>query len=362
MKKKISTLIVPCGGRSTRFPGVKPKWMLTYPDGSLMVQKAIGGLKIRSDARKIITVVKEHCIRHDADLVLRQAFGNEVEICILDEFTSSQAETVALTIGKMKVSGSIVIKDSDNYVDVDVTKAGNFLVGVDLRCFQHISNVAAKSFIILKDQNTVADIIEKLVCSNIINIGTYGFQSTDVFMEYFDIARAGGNSDGGEIFLSSIVSIMIKKGMKFNFKEAKDYEDWGSIFDWYRAIRRKKTYFLDIDGVIFVNKGRYGKVNWEHEDIPLKDNVKIIKRLLDNGAQIILCTSRTENHRKKLERSLKLHGIQCHAIVMGCNHAQRVIVNDFSDTNPYPSCSAINLKRDGNDLEKYIRDDEEESL
>jgi len=29
----MSTLIVPCGGKSSRYPGMKPKWLLTHPDG-----------------------------------------------------------------------------------------------------------------------------------------------------------------------------------------------------------------------------------------------------------------------------------------------------------------------------------------
>ena len=38
-------------------------------------------------------------------------------------------------------------------------------------------------------------------------------------------------------------------------------------------------------------------------------------------------------------------------LVMGLPHCQRVIINDFARSNPYPSCSAINIPRNENELE-----------
>ena len=39
-------LILPVAGMSTRFPNVKPKWLLTHPNGNLMIAEAIKGLKL----------------------------------------------------------------------------------------------------------------------------------------------------------------------------------------------------------------------------------------------------------------------------------------------------------------------------
>lgn len=33
----------------------------------------------------------------------------------------------------------------------------------------------------------------------------------------------------------------------------------------------------------------------------------------------------------------------------------RVLINDFSDSNPYPSAVAINIKRDNDDLHLFLR-------
>lgn len=75
------TLIVPCGGKSSRFPGLKPKWMLTHPDGMLMVQKSILGL-LRNNKfdRIIVTILKQHEIDYDAIEVLKQALC-DISVC-----------------------------------------------------------------------------------------------------------------------------------------------------------------------------------------------------------------------------------------------------------------------------------------
>ena len=41
-------------------------------------------------------------------------------------------------------------------------------------------------------------------------------------------------------------------------------------------------------------------------------------------------------------------------IVFGMFHAQRVLVNDYARTNPFPSACAINVKRDGDELPEML--------
>ena len=57
-----------------------------------------------------------------------------------------------------------------------------------------------------------------------------------------------------------------------------------------------------------------------------------------------------------IKKQLKECGLEgCYkALIMGLNHSERVIVNDFSDSNPYPSCSAINIPRNCNNLKNIF--------
>ncbi|KAH2811069.1 hypothetical protein KXV85_005342, partial [Aspergillus fumigatus] len=80
-------IIVPCAGRSSRFPNMPPKWMLPDYDGVPMVVKAVQGLGVPVEDI-IVTVLKEHEERFNALEGLRQAFGREVRGVILEKSTA----------------------------------------------------------------------------------------------------------------------------------------------------------------------------------------------------------------------------------------------------------------------------------
>ena len=92
------TLIIPCAGNSSRYPNMRPKWMLTHPEGKLMVEKAIHGLSSNAFERTIITILREHVEKYESDIWLKQIFGDKVEICILENPTNSESETIYQTI------------------------------------------------------------------------------------------------------------------------------------------------------------------------------------------------------------------------------------------------------------------------
>ena len=39
------TLLIPAAGKSSRFPNMKPKWLLTHPSGELMIEKVLKSSK-----------------------------------------------------------------------------------------------------------------------------------------------------------------------------------------------------------------------------------------------------------------------------------------------------------------------------
>lgn len=110
---------------------------------------------------------------------------------------------------------------------------------------------------------------------------------------------------------------------------------------------------MDVDGVIMKNSGKYGKINWYNNTTYLEENVEVLRRLQNDGAQIVITTSRPEEFRPALEKLLADAGLKPYAILMGMNHAARVVINDFAPTNPYPSGIAITLPRNSN-IKEYV--------
>lgn len=351
----MNTLIIPCAGKSSRFPNMKPKYMLTHPDGKLMVEKSIENINLDVFDRIIITIVKPHNEKYDAKLVMEQVFHNnpKIEICMLDDFTSSASETVYLTLIKMNVKGAFVIKDSDNCVGVQFEhKIKNMIVGYNIHEHKNITNIPEKSFLIVNEQGIIQDIIEKKVVSNIICLGVYCFENTDDFI--FAYNEMNAKKINGEMYISHLISYLLSSN-KFIFEAvmATSYNDWGTLAEWKEEQKRYRTYFIDVDGVITKNSGKYGKINWVNNTTYLEENVEVIKNLQNKGGQIIITTARKEEFRKDLEKILNDVGIKPYAILMGLNHSTRVIINDFAPTNPYPSCVAISLPRNAN-LKEYF--------
>lgn len=351
----MNTLIIPCAGKSSRFPNMKPKYMLTHPDGKLMIEKSIEQLNIDIFDRIIITIVKPHDEKYDAGLIMYQVFQNnpKVEVCVLDDFTSSASETIYQTIKKMNITGSVIIKDSDNIVKVNLqNNIKNMIVGYDIYTHKDITNIPGKSFLIVNEQNIIQDIIEKQIVSNIICLGVYCFEDISLFIKAYEELKQQNIS--GEMYISHVISYMLTKyKLVFEAVQASYYEDWGTLDEWKKVQQNFRTYFVDIDGVLMENRGKYGKINWYNNDEIIPENMEVIRNLQNKGAQIVITTSRTEEFRPGLEKILKENGIRPYAILMGMNHAARVVINDFAPTNPYPSGIAITLPRNCS-LKEYL--------
>lgn len=351
----MNTLIIPCAGKSSRFPNMKPKYMLTHPDGKLMIEKSMERINTDVFDRIIITIVKPHDVKYEAKLVLEQVFkdNHQIEICVLDDFTSSAGETVYLTLKKMNVTGSFVIKDSDNCVGVRFSHIiQNSIVGYNLHEHPNISNIPGKSFLIINEQGLIQDIIEKRIVSPIICLGVYCFENVSDFITAYDELHT--KKIVGEIYISHIISYMLSSN-KYIFSSimALSYEDWGTLTEWKAVQKKCQTYFVDVDGVLMKNCGKYGSRNWYNNTEILSENMETIRKLQEEGAQIVITTSRPEELRKELEKILNENGIYPYAVLTGMNHAARVVINDFAPTNPYPSGIAVTLPRNAS-LKEYL--------
>jgi 2-C-methyl-D-erythritol 4-phosphate cytidylyltransferase len=117
----MATLIIPCAGKSSRYPDLRPKWLLTHPDGQLMIEKAVKPLfKIKFIKKYIITITKEINQKYKAKIILEQIFKKKIKILILNKPTKSASETIYETIKRLNiVNGQLLIKDSDCFIKIN---------------------------------------------------------------------------------------------------------------------------------------------------------------------------------------------------------------------------------------------------
>lgn len=344
-------VIVPCAGKSSRYPDMRPKWMLTHPDGSLIVKKALEGLNVKTKDI-VIAILKEHEEKYDIAKGLRENIGEDITIVVLEESVKSQAGDVWQTLKKIDLNESFLVRDSDNmFVVPNVKEDFNYVCFSDIQEYKEI-NAGNKSYIKMNDQGIIVDIIEKKVVSSSFNVGGYFFRSPKEFIESYERLREKGNT---ELYISHIIGdLIVNKKVIFFGKKVNSYFDFGTAEDWFKYRQKFKTYFIDIDGVVFKNAAQYFKPRWE-DSSPINENLKIIKKLCEDPyCQVYFISSRPEKYREMTTLQLKKYGIRCDGLIMGCRHCKRIIVNDFSNTTGYPFCEAINILRDSEDLNKYI--------
>jgi hypothetical protein len=348
------TLLLPCAGKSSRYPGVRPKWMLTLPDGELALARAAASLPPGSHDRMIVAVRGEHESKYQATALLKRVFGPHIEVLVLAQDTNGPADTVAQMLRGARVEGAFAVKDADSFFDPAALPETGFVALSDVRETPHMSNVGAKSFAVINEHDLVVEMIEKSLASNYVSVGLYGFSDAAAYLESFDAVQAATTS--GEMFVSHVMNRAIADGMAIAPLLVGGLVDVGTLDDWRRYVRPRGTIVTDLDGVVFKNHSRWFAPFWDEPDEPIAENVAALRHWQDQGAQIVFMTARPEIYRGKTEAALRELGLVPHALIMDCRHGRRFLINDHAPSNPYPSAVAVSTERNSPTLADYMKD------
>ena len=335
-------IIIPCAGKSSRFPNTRPKYLLTMHDGELMVEKAIKP-HIGEDVHVII--LKEHDEKYNVISAFERLFKNNpnVKIHLLDDETSGPAETVYTVTKNLDPFTSVFIKDCDSFFCGE-KRDDNHVCIIDLRKNLEVKKVAAKSFAMLNNQMMLTNIVEKSVVSNYVCAGGYGFSSAKEYNKAFEEIQ----NQQGETFVSHVIKVMLETSA-FVAIEVTDYVDVGTYKEFIEHNQSIVTLFCDIDGTVFYNQSKYFENNYSNTPIPIDNAVKFLLKKQDSGSKIFFTTSRSDAYREITEASLDSCGFKNYKVIYDLPHSPRVMINDYSPSNPYPTAIAINVPRDHNE-------------
>ena len=341
-------------GKSTRFPSLRPKWMLTHPSGMFMGVEALRGINL--DAFSTVYFVTHKDYQDEYQFIdgfikeLKSINKNiNIEFVLLEQQTASQPETVYECIKIKNISGPILVKDSDNYFEATIADEGNLVCYFDLNDGDQF-NARNKSYVQFDTNGFLDNIVEKKIISSTFSVGGYGFASAEEFCLYFkQLAHLTS-----EVYMSNIIFQMILSGHKFSGIKTFNYEDWGTLEEWNRYKKTFRTLFVDLDGVLIENASVH-----MHPFIgtgkPLHNNIKLLQTLYKTGrTKIIITTARPTEYEEQTKLELQSHNIPYDILIMGLPHSQRILINDFAKSNPYPSSTAINLERNMNNLGTYL--------
>lgn len=340
-------IIVPAAGLSTRFPNMKPKYLLYDYKGEMMIMNALK--PFHSEVHNIhIGILKEHEEKYNVIEQIRFEWP-EVNFVVIDKPTKGPADTVYQIIDKLKLSTEeIFIKDCDSFFEHNITEGDNYVCITKISQHEILKKLASKSFTIANENGIITDIVEKEVVSDTFCVGGYKFSSANLFKECYNELIFNK-----EVFVSDVIGRAIHKKQIFTNKVVWDYVDVGTSSDWFEY-NDKPVVFCDIDGTIIVNQGRVGKNNYFDDAIPLNKNINRLLEMNEKGAQFIFTTARDSKYHDITENLLKNLGFKGFTLISGLQNSKRILINDYNEANPYPRAIAVNIYRNADNIDHFL--------
>jgi len=342
-------IIVPAAGLSTRFPNMKPKYLLYDYKGEMMLMNALRPFR-QKGYRMHIGILKEHEEKYNVIKQIQYEWGDNIKYVILDKPTKGPADTVYQIIESSELHTSeIFIKDCDSFFEHDITTGDNYVCVSRIQDHGILRKLSSKSFTISNENDIITDIIEKKVVSDTFCVGGYGFESVKSYCDSFEKIT----EESREIYVSDVIAHQLNYREIFTSVNVRNYTDVGTAQDWFE-FNDKPVIFCDIDGTIIKAQGRYGENNYNDEPIILEENVKRLQELYKDGAQIIFTTARCVTHETQTRKVLSKLGFSACKLIMGLNNSHRILINDYNNSNPFPRAQAINIKRDTDNLKDFL--------
>lgn len=339
-------IILPCAGKSTRFPQMRPKYLLTDYQGKVMIEHVVRPY-IHCDARINIIILAEHDQKYHVSAMLNHLFDGKVNLVTLDSVTKGPAETVYNGINHLSLDYNtpMLIRDCDSFFSHSELRQSNKLYVAKLSDYPTVRNAASKSYVVANDQLLASTIVEKQIVSDLFCVGGYQFEQAGKFCDAYESL----NLKGKEPFVSDCIEFLLGNGNVFEIEMIKDWIDVGTAEDW-QDYNNKPTIFCDIDGTIIVNQSHYGTNNYYSQIQPLPNSVGTLIKAQEKGCQLIFTTARNAIFKDRTQEILNSLGFKDYQLIMGLHHSRRILINDYAPSNPYPSSISINLKRDQDTL------------
>lgn len=216
-------VIIPCAGLSTRFPDMKPKYLLEDADGKLMIELAIGEL---SGHRISIVVLKEHVEKYDAHNLLTEKFGNSINLIVLEKRTKGPADTVFQALLSIQNADQFLVRDCDSSFNCQL-ESGNYVFVYPTKELDLQIEKKSLGHVFSKD-GVIEAISEKSLLSDLFCVGGYQFNSKK---DFFD-AYLACSDVYGEIYLSHVINASIGMGCEFRCRQATNYKNFGNLELW----------------------------------------------------------------------------------------------------------------------------------
>lgn len=217
------SLIVPAAANKPEHENNIPTVFRLSEKGIPLCVAAAQCLDVKIFTSMYFTILKQHDELYGISERLKLQFKllgwMNAKVVVLDQPTTSQAETIYETIRREHIEGAFFIKDADCTFDAEIYPQN----GITVYPLEKLSmvNPQHKSYVAVDDMLYITNTIEKRVIDHYFNAGGYCFEDAETFGSYYE--RFAGMHG---LYLSHIVYAMLLDGHIFRPFIAENYKDW----------------------------------------------------------------------------------------------------------------------------------------
>ena len=211
-------IVVPMAGRGKRFADAGytvPKPLIDIY-GHPMIEYVVNNIKPNDEHRFIFICQKEHLDRFNLSEQLKN-FSDDCVIIPIDYITEGAACTVLLAEKYIDNDDSLMIANSDQYVDFDINEYISAIGSYDGLIMTMPANHPKWSYIKYNDEGFVTMVREKEVISNEATVGIYNYKCGRDFVKYAHLMIDKNIRVNGEFYVAPVYNEMIEDDKKIVF-------------------------------------------------------------------------------------------------------------------------------------------------
>ena len=230
-------VVIPMAGRGSRFsiesdknPEYKKPKPLINIAGVEMIQWTTSSLNLEPSDNFIFLILKEHVDEHSIDKRLKEIYGNNVKIIVVDQVTNGPACTVLLAKEHINNDEPMIITDCDHLIDGDamIKDAKKYGTKIDGLIPVFYANNLRFSFSRTDEEGLVIEVLEKTIISRNANAGVYYFRKGRDFVWAAEEMIDENDRANGEFYVAPVYNYLIRRGKKIRLCRPKFFHGIGT--------------------------------------------------------------------------------------------------------------------------------------
>ena len=207
-------ILIPMAGEGSRFVDAgyeTPKQLITI-NGIEMIDWSLNSVE-KQDCNLIFAVRKEHIENFSMDSVLKDKYGDDIKIVVVDETTDGSVSTCLLAKEYINNDIPLFIYTLDVFFQPHFNP-NSMPNDVDGFLLTFKSKKDSYSYVKLDKNGFVSKTAEKEVISDNAAVGLYGFKTGKMFIKYAEKMISENIRTKNEFYICPLYNLMIADDMK----------------------------------------------------------------------------------------------------------------------------------------------------